>query len=299
MNDDDDLDSISDFKKKKFFLSSCTHSKAIHKVDIPAFDWPIADFPRYKYPLNEYSDYNQREDDRCLAKVEDLIEKYNRKAIPVAGMIIEPIQSEGGDYHGSKYFFQQLRKICTKHHVAMVIDEVQTGGGPTGKYWAHEHFEMDQPPDIVTFSKKMLIGGFYYRPMFRPDKPYRIFNTWLGDPSKLILLEQVVRVVKEQRLLERIAETGDYLLDHLKRIQNQYPSILMNARGIGTFCAIDFPTPSLRDQTIKQLHRNGVHCGGSGSATLRFRTTLTFEKHHVDQFIERFDHTLRSLSNNK
>nr|XP_027201378.1 4-aminobutyrate aminotransferase, mitochondrial-like [Dermatophagoides pteronyssinus] len=284
------------FHGRTFGALSCTHSKAIHKVDIPAFDWPIANFPRYKYPLNDYLDYNQREDDRCLTMVEELIEKYRHNGKPVAGMIIEPIQSEGGDYHGSKYFFQQLRKICTKYNVAMVIDEVQTGGGPTGKYWAHEHFEMEQPPDIVTFSKKMLIGGFYYRPMFRPDKPYRIFNTWLGDPSKLLLLDQVVKVVRKENLLKRIEETGDYLLKHLEQIQNQYPSILMNARGVGTFCAIDFSTPELRDQAIRKLHQNGVHCGGSGTATLRFRTTLTFENRHVDQFVERFDRTLRSLS---
>ncbi|OTF81865.1 hypothetical protein BLA29_009035 [Euroglyphus maynei] len=141
----------------------------------------------------------------------------------------------------------------------------------------------------------MLIGGFYYRPMFRPDKPYRIFNTWLGDPSKLLLLEKVVGVVREQKLLERIGETGDYLLKHLERIQSDYPSIVMNARGIGTFCAIDFQTPEQRDLTIRRLHHNGIHCGGSGTATLRFRTTLTFQKRHVDQFIERFDRTLRSL----
>lgn len=232
-------------------LQSCTHSKPIHKVDIPAFDWPIADFPVYKYPLSENQAYNTKEDQRCLAKVEDLIETYNKKKLPVAGMIIEPIQSEGGDFHGSNYFFQELRKICTKYNIGMIMDEVQTGGGATGKFWTHEYFEMEQPPDIVTFSKKMLTGGYYYRPMFRPDKPYRIFNTWLGDPSKLLLLDQVIKVIKRDNLLKQISETGDYLLRNLETIEKQYPDLIMNARGKGTFCAIDFKTPTLRDQLIK------------------------------------------------
>lgn len=104
--------------------SSCTHSKSIHKVDVPAFDWPIADYPKYKYPLEQNKDYNEREDKRCLAMVEDLIEQYNKKGATVAGMILEPIQGEGGDNHGSSFFYQQLRKICTKSSVALVIDEV-------------------------------------------------------------------------------------------------------------------------------------------------------------------------------
>ncbi|XP_026686648.1 4-aminobutyrate aminotransferase, mitochondrial-like, partial [Diaphorina citri] len=109
---------------------STTHSKYIHKIDIPAFDWPIASFPKYKYPLEENERENKAEDEKCLAEVEDLITKYNKKGTPVAGIVVEPIQSEGGDNHGSNYFFQQLQKIGKKHGSALLIDEVQTGGGP-------------------------------------------------------------------------------------------------------------------------------------------------------------------------
>ena len=67
------------------------------------------------------------------------------------------------------------------------MDEVQTGGGPTGKLWAHEHFELETAPDIVTFSKKMLTGGIYHKPEWRPKQGYRIFNTWVGDPCKFLI----------------------------------------------------------------------------------------------------------------
>lgn len=140
-----------------------THSKAIHKLDVPSFDWPIASFPIYKYPLEENKRENEEEDRRCLAEVEDFIETYNKKKnIPVAGIIVEPIQSEGGDNEASPEFFQQLQQIAKKNGAAFLIDEVQTGGGPSGKMWCHEHFNLPTPPDIVTFSKKMQMGGYFH-----------------------------------------------------------------------------------------------------------------------------------------
>lgn len=141
---------------------SATHSKPIHKLDVPAFDWPIAPFPEYKYPLNENIKENKKEDERCLAVVEDLISQFKKKGNDVAGIIIEPIQSEGGDNEASPEFFQHLQRIARKNGVALLIDEVQTGGGPTGKIWCHEHFNLEGPPDIVTFSKKMQLGGYFH-----------------------------------------------------------------------------------------------------------------------------------------
>lgn len=88
-----------------------THSKAIHKIDIPSFDWPVAHFPRYKYPLGENAKHNKEEDKKCLDEVEDLFVKYEKKGIPVAGIVVEPIQSEGGDHEGSPEFFQVFIRV--------------------------------------------------------------------------------------------------------------------------------------------------------------------------------------------
>lgn len=81
----------------------------------------------YKYPLNEHQQENKRVDDECLAEIEDLIERFKKKGKPVAGLIVEPIQGEGGDNRASDYFFQQLRKLTTKNDVVFIVDEVQTG----------------------------------------------------------------------------------------------------------------------------------------------------------------------------
>ncbi len=165
---------------KKICLTalSTTHSKYIHKIDVPALDWPIAPFPRYKYPLEENVRENEAEDRKCLAAVEDLIDQWKKKNHDVAGIIVEPIQAEGGDNEGSPSFFQGLQKIAKKKGIALLIDEVQTGGGATGKFWCHDWFDLEESPDVVTFSKKMQIGGFYHKLQFRPDQEYRVFNTW-------------------------------------------------------------------------------------------------------------------------
>ncbi len=99
-------------------------------MQIPAFDWPAAPFPKLLYPLSAHVAANRAEEDRCLLAVSSLIDSWR---LPVAGVIVEPIQAEGGDNTASKYFFQQLRKITKEKGVALIVDEVQTGGGPTGK----------------------------------------------------------------------------------------------------------------------------------------------------------------------
>jgi hypothetical protein len=83
-------------------------------LDFPALDWPIASFPRYKYPLEEFTEENKAEDRKCLAEVEEEFERFNKSGRFVAGVIIEPVQAEGGDVHASPEFFQELQRITKK-----------------------------------------------------------------------------------------------------------------------------------------------------------------------------------------
>ena len=157
-------------------------------------------YATYRYPLEEHVRENAAEDQRCLAMVEEILVNQKKIGNPCAGMIVEPIQSEGGDYHGSKEWFQGLQKVCARHNCAYMIDEVQTGGGPTGKIWAYEHFDLPEAPDIVSFSKKMLTGGIYHKKAFRPKQAYRIFNTWVGDPSKTTFCWFAVKFHRSSRI---------------------------------------------------------------------------------------------------
>ncbi|KFY18618.1 hypothetical protein V493_08464 [Pseudogymnoascus sp. VKM F-4281 (FW-2241)] len=176
------------FHGRGFGSLSTTRSKAVHKLDIPSFNWPQASFPALKYPLEKYKAENIAEEKRCLEEVESLIESWH---CAVAAVVIEPIQSEGGDNHATAAFFQGLRAITQRHNIVLIVDEVQTGFGATGKFWGHDHWELSSPPDIVTFSKKAQTAGYFFSdPMLRPDKAYRQFNT-----QALTLSEQPITYI--------------------------------------------------------------------------------------------------------
>ncbi|CAF0726001.1 unnamed protein product [Adineta steineri] len=283
------------FHGRTFGALSCTHSKAIHKIDIPSFDWPIAPFPRYKYPLEENDRENKKEDERCLARIEELFHEYKSKKNPVVGVIIEPIQSEGGDFHGSATFFQRLQKLTKQNSAALLIDEVQTGLGATGKFWAHEHFNLPEAPDIVTFSKKFQTGGYFAKKEFQPKQPYRIFNTWMGEPAKMLVLDAILKTVKQENLVENTRKTGEVLLNGLKDISKQYSKLILNTRGLGTFCSFDMPNASVRDKFIGEMRNAGIQMGPCGDVAVRFRPALIFADKHAHIVHDKMNEVLKKL----
>ncbi|KAL1469146.1 hypothetical protein MTO96_004869 [Rhipicephalus appendiculatus] len=258
------------FHGRTFGALSTTHSKAIHKLDVPSFDWPIAHFPQYKYPLEEFQSENKKEDEKSLAHVEELFHEYGKKGAPRGG----------------------LRALAAKNNVLFICDEVQTGCGPTGKFWAHQHWGLDDSPDVVTFSKKMLTGGYFYKSQVRPKESYRIFNTWVGDPTKLLLIEEVLKVVNTEKLLENVRDTGEYLQKGLKEVSKRHPNTFFNVRGRGTFCAVDLPSEKDRNKFITEMHLKGIHCGGCGERSFRIRPALTFQRKHADILLDRIEKVL-------
>ncbi|VDL64227.1 unnamed protein product, partial [Nippostrongylus brasiliensis] len=271
------------------------HLGEVHKsfVDIPAFDWPIAKFPRYKYPLADNKAFNEEEDRRCLKDVQEKITEWKKKNHDVAAIIVEPIQAEGGDNYGSPAFFKQLQKIAADNGVCFIVDEVQTGGGGTGDMWAHSHWNLDSPPDIVTFSKKLITGGYFYKDEFRIKEGYRIYNTWMGDPSKLFLLQKVIEVVKRDGLIAKTKQVGELFQRELAHLQANHSTKLSQARGLGTFAAVDFPSAAVRDQLVEKAINLGLHCGGCGEKSLRFRPSLVYDKKHVEITFDLLDKALK------
>ena len=275
----------SAFHGRLFGTLSTTRSKPIHKIDIPAFDWPQAPFPALKYPLEQHVEENAAEEKRCLEEAERIMKEYHN---PVAAVVIEPIQAEGGDNHASPAFFRGLREITKRNNVLMIVDEVQTGVGATGKFWAHDHWNLADPPDMVTFSKKAQTAGYYFgNPALRPNKPYRQFNTWMGDPARAILFRAIINEIERLNLVENTAMVGDYLYSGLEQLAMQYPGQIQNLRGKGqgTFIAFDNPK---RDEFLAKAKTLGINIGGSGASAVRLRPMLIFQKHHADILLDAF-----------
>jgi 4-aminobutyrate aminotransferase/(S)-3-amino-2-methylpropionate transaminase len=273
----------SAFHGRLFGSLSTTRSKPIHKIDIPAFDWPQATFPALKYPLEEHVEENARIEAEALADVERIITTFHN---PPAAVVVEPIQSEGGDNHASPAFFRSLGALTKKHNVLFIVDEVQTGVGATGKFWAHEHWNLETPPDMVTFSKKAQTAGYYYgNPALRPNKPYRQFNTWMGDPARAILFRAIINEVERLDLVANAASVGDYLYTNLESLAKKYPGQFQNLRGKGQGTFIAFDNPS-RDEFLKKAKTVGINIGGCGESAVRLRPMLIFQKHHADILLD-------------
>ena len=259
----------SAFHGRLFGTLSTTRSKPIHKLDIPAFDWSQATFPLLKYPLEEHVTENAKAEADSLADVERLITTFPHPPAAV--------------------FFRGLRELTAKHDVLFIVDEVQTGIGATGKFWAHEHWDLPSPPDMVTFSKKAQTAGYYYgNPALRPNKPYRQFDTWMGDPARAILFRGIIDEVKRLGLVEHTAKTGDHLYAGIEKLAAKYPGQFKNLRGKrqGTFIAFDSPQ---RDEFLKKAKTVGINIGGPGASAVRLRPMLMFDQGHADILLGAMD----------
>lgn len=270
---------------------SATRSKPIHKLDFPAFDWPVVPFPANRFPLDAHAAHNLEQEGRTLDLVEAL---FRRDGHRIAGLIVEPIQGEGGDRHASPAFFRALRQLCTQYEVAFIVDEVQTALGATGRSWAHDAWDLAEPPDLVTWSKKFQLGGIHLREAFLPPEPFRIFNTFLGDPFRAAQFAVILDVIERDDLVAHTASVGRYLVHQLGELVHRFPGLFSEARGAGTFAAIDVRDATTRDQVVHALRQRGIESGGSGERAIRFRPALVFRSRHVDEAMEAFVDVARS-----
>jgi len=275
---------------------TCTHSKTVHKIDVPAFDWPVAPFPRLRYPLSEYVEENAKEEASCLQQVRQILQECSEQGRPVAGAIVEPVLSEGGDLHASASFFRGLQRVCQEYGAAFIVDEVQTGICSSGRMWAHEAWGLEESPDFVCFSKKALLGGYYYKDEFQPPQGYRIFNTWMGDMTKVLLMRAVLKTIHEEGLQALVTVVGQELTSVLESASKQHPDFVSNLRGVGTIIAFDCASPALRDSLSTELRNRGVLVGTNGTQSIRFRPSLNFGLSHVKEFKGAFEKTVQDLA---
>lgn len=262
------------------------------------FDWPRVSIPQINFP---YSDSNH--DD--LVKREQFSISQIRTAFAenkddICAIIIEPVQSEGGDNHVRKEFLEKLRELADEYEAMLIYDEVQTGVGLTGKFWCHEHFGEKARPDILAFGKKMQVCGILAGKrvdeiednVFRVSS--RINSTWGGSLVDMVRSSKIMEVIEEDNLCENAAQMGEYLQNQLTEIAKR-TAIISNIRGKGLLTAFDFPDKNRRDAFIKQGLEHNIMFLGCGDKTIRFRPALIIEKEHIDHgldVLEKISHSL-------
>ncbi len=262
------------------------------------FDWPRVSVPSIKFPLE---DENLKE---VIAK-EELSIKQIRNAFAtnkdeICSIIIEPVQSEGGDNHVRQEFLEQLRSICDENEALLIYDEVQTGVGLTGKFWCHEHFGENARPDIIAFGKKMQVCGILAGRKLDEiagnvfKVPSRINSTWGGNLVDMVRSTKILEIIAEDNLCDNATKVGDYLQKQLKSIAKK-DNRIENVRGRGLLIAFDFTTAELRNEFLKRGLVHDVLFLGCGTKTIRFRPALIIEKQHIDEGLQVMKQVLKEM----
>jgi len=274
------------FHGRSGYTLSLTNTLPVKTKWFAKFDWPRVSHPAMNFP---YTDANHED----LLRREALSIKQIKKAFEVnkddiCAIIIEPIQSEGGDNHVRQEFLEQLRIIADENDAMLIYDEVQTGVGLTGKFWCHEHYGEKARPDIIAFGKKMQVCGILVgnkvdeveNNVFRI--PSRINSTWGGSLVDMVRSSKIMEIIDEDNLCENAAVVGEHLQSELTRIAEKN-QLVSNVRGRGLLTAFDFPDKAKRDAFIKEGMKRNVMFLGCGNHTIRFRPALIMDKGHIDE----------------
>jgi L-lysine 6-transaminase len=286
------------FHGRSGYNLSLTNTQPVKTKWFAKFDWPRVSVPQINFPYSDsnHEDLLQREE-LSLAQVKKAFEQNKDD---VCAIIIEPIQSEGGDNHLRQEFLEQLRVLADENEAMLIYDEVQTGVGLTGKFWCHEHFGERARPDILAFGKKMQVCGIIAGTKVDEVEnnvfqvPSRINSTWGGSLVDMVRATKVLEIIEEDNLCDAAAETGEYLQEQLIDISSRYP-IISNVRGRGLLTAFDFPDKNTRDTFIRKGLEKNVMFLGCGDKTIRFRPALIMGKNHIDNGLTILENISASL----
>jgi L-lysine 6-transaminase len=274
------------FHGRTGYTMSLTNTDPTKVNYYPKFDWPRIENPKIVFPLEKNLDAVVAAEKRAIASIEKAI--LDNKD-DIAAIILEPIQGEGGDNHFRPEFLRELRRIADENEIILVLDEVQTGLGMTGKMWCFQHFGMT--PDIVAFGKKTQVCGIMASDRINEVEsvfkvPSRINSTWGGNLVDMYRAKRILEIIEEENLVENAAKMGEALLAGLRDLESRFPKLISNARGRGLFCAFDLADAACRDTLVTSCVKHGLLILKCGVKTIRFRPPLNVRKAEIDKAID-------------
>ncbi len=243
----------------------------------------------------------------CGAEILETLENQIFKRLfdptEVAGIIIEPIQGEGGYVPAPKFFLQELQRICRQHGIMLITDEVQSGMGRTGKWWAFEHAGIE--PDIVTSAKGiasgMPLGAIIARSSVMSWKPGSHGTTFGGNPVCLAASLATMDLL-EGGLMENARKMGDYIFQRTADWTNKF-KIVGDVRGKGLMVGIEFVrdqrtkerAADLRNAIVDQAFRRGLLVLGAGENSLRLSPPLLIDEEQADFALRSLEECIREV----
>ncbi len=218
----------------------------------------------------------------------------------IAGILVETIQGEGGYLVPPEGFYPALRELCDKYDILLIVDEVQSGMGRTGKWWAIEHFGVE--PDMLTSAKGIAsglpLGACIARKSVMNWKRGTHGNTYGGNPISCAASLATIDLI-EKEYMENAATAGQYTIDALTKIVQRHPSI-GDVRGKGLMIGVEFvkdreskePAKELTERIVHLAFERGLLMLSCGKSVIRIAPPLSISKSEVDEGLSVFDEAI-------
>lgn len=213
-----------------------------------------------------------------------------------AAVIVEPIQGEGGIIVPPDEYLPFLRQLCDRHGALLICDEVQTGLGRTGKMFACDHYGIT--PDIITTAKAlgggvMPIGAFTARPQIFAEyitSPFLHTSTFGGNPLACAAAIETIKVIHEESLVEKAAAKGQYFMERLQAVADQFPGVIREVRGKGLIIGVELMKEGIGGLLMSELINKGVLVAYTlnNPKVIRIEPPLIIEEETIDQVILAF-----------
>ena len=226
--------------------------------------------------------------------VEDLKQKFNDSVCAVA---IEVVQGEGGIQQVSRDFLETARALTAGSGALLIIDEIQSGLGRTGEWFAYQHYSIK--PDLVTVAKP-IAGGLPLGALLATNeaagclKPGMHGSTFGGGPLACAVACTVIDQIGKRKLLKSNRELGKYFVKKLESLKKKHECV-REVRGIGLMVALDLDSPDLAKATVPAMLERGVIINRTHETALRFLPPYTIRKKHIDEVVKALDATLQQL----
>src|SRR5262249_46679106 len=240
---------------------------------------------------------------RFVRYIEDPVFRTTVPAEDCAAIIVEPVQGEGGYVVPTPDFLPELRRLCNEHGIVLIVDEVQSGMGRTGKMWAVDHFEV--VPDIMCMAKAigggLPLGVTLAREELMKWHVGAHASTFGGNPVAIAAAMKTLEIL-ENGLIDNAARIGAHLIDRLRALKDKY-SCIADVRGLGLMIGIELakdresmePWSELRDNAVVESFKRGLLIQGAGESSLRFSPPLLIDREQADFAVDTLEASIRKL----
>jgi len=230
------------------------------------------------------------DNDSCINELEELIK---REWIP-AFVIVECVQGEGGYRPASKKFIKNLRNATKKYDIPLIIDEIQSGMGRTGKWWSFEHYGVK--PDIMTTAKSLQVGAVVSDKKYDPKEPGAVSSTWGGGHRiDMAVGLKTIEIIEKESLMKNAEKIGKYMMKRFREMQRKYPKIV-DVRGIGLMIGVEFSKEKYKKIIPNLAFKEGLLLMGCGEKTIRIAPPLIINKEEADLGIDIFEKVLKKVN---